>query len=552
MPTVSQPAPAPAEAGRRASQLDGGPRSSGTSALRKGCTEPRIFTPPLRELTPETSLGFDVIEFAEQDLGLTLHPWHKWLYVHLLELLPSGLLRFRIAVVLVARQNGKTFFWKILVLYAMYVLGWSGLSTAQDLDTAETTWQDVVDWVLETDDDEDGGEFIRPDLADAVAKVVQTNGKKALRLATREHYKAKAASRKAGRGLSAELIGLDELREHQTWESWSAITHTTMARANALILGLSNAGDILSVVLRYLRMAAHLAIGDPDGINAHGTGGIDTGEDTADLEEIDDDSLGIFEYSAVPGCDIRDWDGIAQANPSLNHPNGITERAIRAAWKEPEWEYRTEVLCQWSDGVIDGPFPSGTWEAGRWKPEQPGAEPDPIVGKVAACVDVSADHTRAHVAFAGRTEAGVLRVVVVASRVGTDWVLGWLTERRDNLVGVTGQGRGAPVSNLLDDWEAAGLPIVRWQGQDLGDGTAAFYNLIRNNGVEHLPQPILDVAAATASTRPAGDGVWLWDRKKSPTDIAPLVAVTGAVWLFNRPAEEPFVSVYESRELIVW
>jgi hypothetical protein len=34
----------------------------------KGRVEPRIFTPPLRELTPETSYGFAVIEFARDVL----------------------------------------------------------------------------------------------------------------------------------------------------------------------------------------------------------------------------------------------------------------------------------------------------------------------------------------------------------------------------------------------------------------------------------------------------------------------------------------------------
>ena len=184
------------------------------SAPRKGLTEPRLFTPPLRELTPETSYGFDVVDFAEQDLGMELHPYQKWLYIHALEKLPDGLLRFRIIIVLIARQNGKTTWWKILVLYCMYVLGWSALSTAQDLDTAESTWQDVVDWVMDTDDED---VWLRPDLAEAVAKVVQVNGKKSLNLTTKEKYKAKAASRRAGRGLSAELIGLDELREQQSW-----------------------------------------------------------------------------------------------------------------------------------------------------------------------------------------------------------------------------------------------------------------------------------------------------------------------------------------------
>ena len=55
-----------------------------------GITTPRIFTPPLRELTPETSNGFAVIEFAEKFLHVHLYPWQKWLLIHGLELLPDG------------------------------------------------------------------------------------------------------------------------------------------------------------------------------------------------------------------------------------------------------------------------------------------------------------------------------------------------------------------------------------------------------------------------------------------------------------------------------
>jgi hypothetical protein len=55
-----------------------------------GITTPRIFTPPLRELTPETSNGYAVIEFAEKFLHVHLFPWQKWLLIHGLELLPDA------------------------------------------------------------------------------------------------------------------------------------------------------------------------------------------------------------------------------------------------------------------------------------------------------------------------------------------------------------------------------------------------------------------------------------------------------------------------------
>ena len=55
-------------------------------AGRKGHSEPRIFTPPLVELTPQTSLGFEAIEFCERFLGLELRPWQKFVLIHGLEL----------------------------------------------------------------------------------------------------------------------------------------------------------------------------------------------------------------------------------------------------------------------------------------------------------------------------------------------------------------------------------------------------------------------------------------------------------------------------------
>ena len=40
-----------------------------------GKETPRIYTPPLRELTPETSYGFSVIDFASDVLGIELFPY---------------------------------------------------------------------------------------------------------------------------------------------------------------------------------------------------------------------------------------------------------------------------------------------------------------------------------------------------------------------------------------------------------------------------------------------------------------------------------------------
>lgn len=52
-----------------------------------GKTEARIFTPPLRELTEDTSLGFACIEYARTVLRKKLYPWQEWALIHSLEII---------------------------------------------------------------------------------------------------------------------------------------------------------------------------------------------------------------------------------------------------------------------------------------------------------------------------------------------------------------------------------------------------------------------------------------------------------------------------------
>jgi hypothetical protein len=518
---------------------------------RLGSEVPRIYTPPLRELTPETSLGFSVIEFADEVLQINLLPWQRWLLIHMLELLPDNSLRFRTVVVLVARQNGKSTLSQVLALWAMYVYGWPLiLGTAQDLDTAEEVWQGAVDLVTEVDDEE---EPVRPDLFELLDRVVMVNGKKSLNIKTGERYKVKAANRRAGRGLSGDLVLLDELREHQSWDAWGAITKTTIARAMALILALSNAGDSTSIVLAYLRKMAHAAIGDPDGINAEDHPGqvlVDE-EPDEDVDDVDEDTLGLFEWSAPPGCPVGDRDGWAMANPSLGYT--ITERTLASAARtDPEWVFRTECLCQWAAGSLEGIYPPGKWDACLDKDSKLAADTP-----IGLCVDVAWDRSASHIAIAGRRDDGLLHVEIIASRAGTEWVLPWLTsaERseaiRSGWVGgpdgpkretfgppVAIQASGAPASSLIDELRAGGVDVVDWRGGDLGGATGLMYDRVRDETVRHRVQPILDVAVATAAAKPLGDS-WVIDRRKSAGDAAPLNAVIGAAWLVAPKPQEP-------------
>lgn len=537
----------------------------------RGKETPRIYTKPLRELTPETSHGFSAIQFAEQVLGMRLLPWQKWLLIHMLELLPSGRYRFRIVVVLVARQNGKSTISQVLALWWLYVRGLKTvLGSAQDLDTAEKIWRGAVEMAEAV-----------PELEEMIEKIVEVNGKKSfivrdtdeLGRAVFREYRVKASGRRAGRGFTGQGVMLDELREQKTWEAWSALTKTTMAKPNAQIVALSNAGDIASVVLWHLRKLGHRALGDPDGICADDEQLVElrdllefgddweadpaAADDEESAQDYEDDDLGLFEWSASPNCDKWDIEEWAQANPSMNwtidDETEVTDAAIRSACRsDPEWEFRTEVLCQWQHGRAQSEFPGTSWED----------IVDPtstIVGKVRVGIEMSFDRRWTYVCFAGYNEQGKIHVEAVARRSGDGWLEGWLMDpkRRHLIEAVTGQWKGAPISPTLhalkeayedpnDDFD---IPVIPWEGAEVTAAFARFHDAVRDGLVARLPQPTLKLAGANAVTKKAGDGK-MWDRSMSPVDIGALVGCNSAHWLMGQEIEPAVESAYESQGLV--
>ena len=494
--------------------------------MRKGSTEPRIYTPENRELTPETSLGFALVDFAQDVLSIELLPWQRWLFIHALEIDGSfddeWQFRYRTVLILVARQQGKTMMSEILALFFLYALGVNLIiGTSTNLDAAEEVWDGVVD-IAESNQE----------LAEEIEDVKRSSGRKTITLSGRRRYRITAANRKGARGKSGDLVLLDELREHQDFSAWSAVTKTTMARPNALVWCMSNAGDGSSVVLRNLRMKAHGRIGDPDGINkALNSSAVAMDE----LDDFDDDTLGIFEWSAHPNAKITDRNEWALANPSLGY-GFVTERSLASACAtDPADEFKTECLCQWVTAAITPPFPIGAWENGIDNNSQIAPDSPLWWG-----VDISDDRNRSSIAVCGLRADRTYHVELVEYRVGVGWLQGWFAERAPKYHGmkVALQVKGAPVAAMADIIGAVdGVEIVPCQGADvagwcgrLWDAVAACDDESESDSVPiiHRSQPALDLAANIAATRPLGDGAWAWDRKKSLEDISPLVAVTMA------------------------
>lgn len=515
-----------------------------------GKETPRIFTPPLRELTPDTTLGFEVIDFAKDVLEIELLPWQKWLVIHALEVVDDPVdgwrLRFKNVQVLVARQNGKTTLSCVIALYFLYQLEVAlVLGTAQDVSNAEDVWQACVDMAQDN-----------VILSEAIKHVWYTNGSKRLQLIGNRNYRVRASNRKAGRGKSADLVLLDELREHQTWDAWAALSKTGMARKNSLLWCMSNAGDGTSVVLRHFRLRAHALLGDPDGeVKAMGDA-----EPEAD-QTAEGSALALFEWSAPPNADPKDKDGWAQANPSLGYTIDIASLEA-ASVDDPADVFKTECLCQWVTTVIAPPFPIGAWDAGKDENSRIDAKSPIWFG-----IDISSDRTHASIGVCGKRPDEAWHIELAEYRAGTGWLVTWLQNAAPNYpagIKVAIQSKGAPIASLLDVIAAIeGVEVIECCGKDVAGWCGRIYDAVaacdKDSEIDaipvyHISQPALDLAANIAATRPMGDGAWAWDRNKSMEDISPLVAVTmafGAATQVETTKSKVYDSIYNERGVLI-
>ena len=502
----------------------------------KGKTEPRIFTPPLRKLTKETSLGFAAIEYAKTILNMELYPWQEWALIHALEITGSldgdWLFRFRSILFMVSRQQGKTELSKIIASFFLNVLGVKAIfCTSLSMEKAEEVWEAVL-----------AEQENRSDLARDIETIARRNGGKKLTLTGGRSYKVGAPTRRAGRGDANDLVMLDEVREHRDWETWSAAVASTNAKPNGLVVCFSNAGDPDSIVLRQLRSQAIAKI--------EGTKSADFGGN------VDGDSLGLFEWSAPEKAETDDLEALAQANPALGY-GLVTERALMANRATfPEAKFRSECMCQQVETLLPEPFPEGAWLGGQDEESYIREDSELFWG-----IDMSQDRRWTVIAVCGLREDGNYHTEIVERRIGTEWAIDWFKARAPKYgeMKLSFQERGAPVSGLAEQiCTIGGVVRLAQGGPNLSAGWNRFYDAVaacapedQRGGIKvyHLPQPALDTPGRTCQLRNLGGGIMLPDRVKSPDDISPLMACVMAyagATMLNTKEKKIYESSYAS------
>jgi hypothetical protein len=474
-------------------------------------------------LSPETSYGFDVVEFGESlaprwvQLGSKrvrfsgrLDPWQRWAAIHAGELLPDGTPRFRKVLIVVGRQNGKTTLLVVLSLWWLFVRRYPLLfGTSTKIETAKEPWSLVA-----------AAARSYPQLArympsDRSGGVRTVNGGIELTTADGSRYLIGPTNEDTGRSLALDRLILDELRQHKDYSAWDAAVPTTNAIRDAQVFAISNMGAADAVVLNDL-------VGDGEHFIATGEG---------------DPRFGAFLWTNPPDADPEDLEALAQSNPNLGHridPGTLladAAAAVRAGGKKLAG-FRTEIMCQ-GVLILETAIDPEAWAA-RCEP----GSLDDVRARVAACIDVSPDGLHATLCAAAVVPDGRVRVEPVKAWDGPgcgsrmlDELPGLVAKVRPQVLGWFPGGPAASVASGLakrEGWPPRGVVVEAIRD----DATAACMGLERmatGGGVVHAGDPLLMAQVRGAGKRMIMDR-WVFARR-GPLHVDAVYAAAGAVHL---------------------
>jgi len=459
-------------------------------ALR-GATKPRIQSIPLKG----KSKFDDVVEIAKL-LNVSFLPYQEYVLKDMLTVDKKDMWIRKSSLLLISRQNGKTFLARMLIL--THLLKWNTdvLIMSSNRSMALETFRQVAN-SLENNDH----------LKGMVKQIRHANGTESIEMLSGARLDVVAATRDGSRGRSINgLLYIDEVREISE-EGYRAAMPVTRAHANSHVLLTSNAGDAFSTVLNQLR---ERALDNPP------------------------KSFGFYEYSAPQYCKIDDRAAWAQANPALGYT--ITEAAIEEAIAtSPIENTRTETLCQWIDS-LSSPWPHGILE------ETSNSELQiPPGGYTVFGFDVSPSRRNASLVAGqilpdGKIGVGILQtwesaVSVDDLKIAAE-IKAWSDQYRPRQICYDKY----TTQSIADKLSNAGCMVQDISGQqfyqacgDLLDGLVN--HRVVHNGQANLMQQMNNCAAKV------NDSAWRIVKRKSAGDVSAPIALAMVVSMLMKPQQ---------------
>lgn len=241
-----------------------------------------------------------------------------------------------------------------------------------------------------------------------------------------------------------------------------------------------------------------------------------------------------FEWSMSPDDDPANPDVWRNVHPALGET--LTESALARDLEELGLDaFAREYLNYSAPADVAGPPLAAVWES------LAAATPDVLPAQRAYAFEVSYGRDTGVIVAAWVIPEGV-QIAVVDQRPGTAWLAAEIEKlaRHDKTATIVYDSLG-PAAGLGRILEHRKLPKLSAAGS--GDPRAAcgaFIDLAIENRLRHDGDTELAASAAGALTRPSGDALY-FDRRRSPVDVAPIVAASLAALAALRPAPVPFI-----------
>jgi phage terminase large subunit-like protein len=257
-----------------------------------------------------------------------LMPYQKHVLNQMLMVDKKNNYRIKTALLLISRQNGKSFLGRVRVIWGMFYGGEKKIIImSANRATSLMLFREIA-WTIES----------TPELKAMTKAIRYANGGERIELLNGATLDVISDNSSSPRGRTADFLWIDEIREISE-DGYKAAVPVTRARANAQTFLTSNAGDHFSSVLNGLVERA---------------------------KDYPPETYGYYEYSAPQYCKIdissdSFWrTAVAPSNPALGFT--ITKESIEEAIAtNPIEQTRTETLCQWIDS-LQSPWPHGILE----------------------------------------------------------------------------------------------------------------------------------------------------------------------------------------------
>lgn len=454
---------------------------------------PTKFTPPLRPrfLTD----GPRLVALAERhwrtpdERLIKLDQWQRALFSHVLERYPldwhvpalRGRLRYRQVVVSMGRQNGKSIIGGLLALYglAQHVTGPSVIGIATSVQQANIVYGRVA-FAVRKD-----AELRRRWKATGTRGITSRDGGAGT-------YAVRPNLEEGIQGEPVTLGVADEL--HLSKEAmWDSIVIGQRAQQDALLVGITTAGDDTSVLLKRLYTQGTEAI------------------------EGQHERFGFFLWEAPAGSTIDTPGAIEAANPAVAEGRIPVETVRADVSRQPEVDQQRYTLNLFVASV-------NTWlPLGQWTAAGGHAIPDDLRDHVTFTVDKTPSWEAATIT-ATATADGILWTEVVASVVKpTRDKLAALCERLHDRAPQARFVMDGQLGDLGRELNARGLETVVLSRDETAQACAAAYAAITTGRVRHAGDQLLAVQMPRARRKNSGEG-WRLSRVDSSTEIDAVLA----------------------------